>query len=193
MIIVEYSQHLQDQWQKGNCHRSVLCGRLDLIDGPQPVSSSHGPLWPNTQAQADSAVNRYADLGIYPDTSSTARSILKLVPAAIVKVAHARGLRVSGHVPSGMTARQFVEEGADEIQHINFIMLNFLASKVQDTHARTLHGSRRECREIDLQSKPVNDFIRLLVNHHTTVDVTLATFEGMFTASPGSLARPGQC
>ena len=33
--------------------------------------------------------------------------------------------------------------------------------------------------------KPVNDFIALLLNHHTTVDVTLATFEGMFTGRPG--------
>ncbi len=32
-----------------------------------------------------------------------------------------------------MTARQFVENGADEIQHANMLMLNFLFDKVQDT------------------------------------------------------------
>ena len=31
----------------------------------------------------------------------------------------------------------------------------------------------------------MNDFITLLLNHHTTVDVTLAAFEGMFTGRPG--------
>jgi hypothetical protein len=40
--------------------------------------------------------------------------------------------------------------------------------------------------KLDLQSKPVNDFIQLLLNHHTTVDVTLATFE---ECSPGVLGR----
>ena len=39
--------------------------------------------------------------------------------------------------------------------------------------------------KVDLQSKPVDDFIRLLLDHHTTVDVTLATFESMFTGRPG--------
>jgi hypothetical protein len=39
-----------------------------------------------------------------------------------------------------------------------------------------------------LQSKQVNDFITLLLQHHTTVDVTLATFEGMFTGRPGKVS-----
>ena len=41
--------------------------------------------------------------------------------------------------------------------------------------------------KLDLQSKQVNDFIALLLEHHTTVDVTLATFEGMFR---GRLGQP---
>jgi hypothetical protein len=32
-----------------------------------------------------------------------------------------------------MTAQQFVEQGADEIQHINMVFLNFLAKEVPDT------------------------------------------------------------
>src|SRR5205807_5751523 len=39
--------------------------------------------------------------------------------------------------------------------------------------------------KLDLQSKPVNDFIELLLSHHTTVDVTLAAFEGMVHGRPG--------
>jgi hypothetical protein len=39
--------------------------------------------------------------------------------------------------------------------------------------------------KLDLQSKEVNDFIALLLQHHTTVDVTLAAFEGMFMRSSG--------
>jgi hypothetical protein len=47
----------------------------------------------------------------------------------IADEAHARGLRVSGHVPAFMIAQQFVAAGTDEIQHLNFIVLNFLGTK----------------------------------------------------------------
>jgi hypothetical protein len=50
----------------------------------------------------------------------------------IVKEAHARGMRVSGHVPAFMTAEQFVNDGVDEIQHINF-----LSSTSSSTRCRT--------------------------------------------------------
>ena len=94
---------------------------------------------------------------------------------------------MSGHIPNGMIASQFVEDGADEIQHINFIFLNFLANKVKDTRTpERFTAVGANAAKLDLQSKEVNDFIALLLEHHTTVDVTLATFEGMFMGRPGS-------
>jgi hypothetical protein len=42
--------------------------------------------------------------------------------------------------------------------------------------------------KIDLDSKPVNDFMQLLRDHGTTVDVTVAAFEGMFTGRPGQVS-----
>jgi imidazolonepropionase-like amidohydrolase len=82
-----------------------------------------------------------------------------------------------------------VSEGADEIQHINFIFLNFIADKVKDTRTpERFTAVGQYARELDLHSKPVNDFIDLLLQHHTTVDVTLATFEGMFTGRPGHVS-----
>jgi len=80
----------------------------------------------------------------------------------MVKTAHERGLRVSGHIPNGMIASQFVEDGADELQHINFIFLSFLASQVKDTctlERFTAVGANAV--KLDLQSKQVNDFIDL--------------------------------
>jgi hypothetical protein len=80
-----------------------------------------------------------------------------------------------------------VEDGADEIQHINFIFLNFLADKVKDTRTpERFTAVGANAAKLDLDSKPVNDFIALLLQHHTTVDVTMACFEGMFTGRPGS-------
>ena len=37
-----------------------------------------------------------------------------------------------------MIAEQFVRDGTDEIQHMNFVFLNFMPD-VTETHARPLH------------------------------------------------------
>jgi len=78
---------------------------------------------------------------------------------------HAKGMRLSGHVPNGMTAEQFVRAGADEIQHMNFIFLNFMADKAGDTRtpARlTVVGENAAA--LDQNSPAVAAFLRLLLD-----------------------------
>jgi Amidohydrolase family len=182
---IDELQHLQDQWENGTAIGPRVW-KAGFIDGHGPFQAPTG-LYADTAEEAQAAVNRYADLG-YIQIKLYSSLNPEFVPG-IVKTAHARGLRVSGHIPNGMIASQFVEDGADEIQHINFIFLNFLADKVKDTRTPerfTAVGS--SAAKLDLQSKEVNDFIALLLNHHTTVDVTLGTFEGMFTGRPGKIS-----
>jgi len=182
---VEELQHLQTQWDSG-----VAIGprvwKAGFIDGRGPFQAPTG-LYADTREEAQAAVNRYADLG-YIQIKVYSSLKPELVPG-IVKTAHERGLRVSGHIPNGMIASQFVEDGADELQHINFIFLNFLASQVKDTRTpERFTAVGANAAKLDLQSKEVNDFIELLQKHRTTVDVTLATFEGMFTGRPGKVS-----
>jgi imidazolonepropionase-like amidohydrolase len=172
---------LQSQWQTGEAIGPRVW-KAGLIDGPGPFQAPTG-IFAGTQEEALAAVNRYADLG-YIQIKLYSSLKPEFVPA-IAKLAHERGLRLSGHVPNGITASQFVEEGADEIQHINFIFLNFLAAKVKDTRTpERFTAVGDNAAKMDLDSKEVNDFIALLLKHHTTVDVTMATFEGMFTGRP---------
>jgi imidazolonepropionase-like amidohydrolase len=172
---------MQQQWQDGSAIGPRV-SKAGLIDGRDPMQAPTG-IFVTTQEEANAAVNRYADLG-YVQTKVYSSLNPALLPG-IIQVSHQRGMRVSGHIPNGITASQFVSEGADEIQHINFIFLNFLADKVKDTRTPERFTAVGEyAAGIDLQSKPVNDFIALLLEHHTTVDVTLATFEGMFTGRP---------
>ena len=179
---IEELQHLQDEWKQGTAIGPRIW-KAGMIDGHSPFQVPTG-LYADNAAEAESAVNRYADLG-YVQIKLYSSLKPELVPG-IVKRAHERGLRVSGHIPNGMTASQFVEDGADEVQHINFIFLNFLASQVKDTRTpERFTAVGANAAKLDLQSKPVNDFIQLLLDHHSTVDVTLATFEGMFTGRPG--------
>jgi hypothetical protein len=179
---IDQLKSLQDQWQSGTAIGPRLW-KAGFIDGHSPYQAPTG-LYADTAPDAVAAVNRYADLG-YIQIKVYSSLNPAFVPD-IAKTAHARGLRVSGHVPNGITASQFVEDGADEIQHINFIFLNFFASEVKDTRTpERFTAVGDNAAKLDLQSKPVNDFIQLLLDHHTTVDVTLATFEGMFTGRPG--------
>jgi hypothetical protein len=182
---IEDLQRLQTQWQSGAAIGPRVW-KSGLIDGPGPFQAPTG-IYAETEAQAQAAVNRYADLG-YIQIKLYSSLKPELVPG-IAKTAHERGLRVSGHVPNGMIAGQFVVAGADELQHINFIFLNFLASQVKDTRTpERFTAVGANAAKLDLDSKPVKDFIELLQKHRTTVDVTLATFEGMFTARPGSVS-----
>jgi len=179
---IEELKHLQSQWDSGAAIGPRIW-KAGFIDGHGPFQAPTG-LYADTVEEAQTDVNRYADLG-YIQIKVYSSLKPELVPG-VVKTAHERGLRVSGHVPNGMTASQFVEDGADEVQHINFIFLNFLASQVKDTRTpERFTAVGANAAKLDLQSKEVNDFIALLLKHHTTVDVTLAAFEGMFTGRPG--------
>lgn len=174
--------HLQTQWDSGAAIGPQLW-KAGLIDGRGPYQAPAG-VNADTAEEAEAAVNRYADLG-YVQIKIYSSLKPELVPV-IVAAAHRRGLRVSGHVPNGLLAADFVRAGADELQHINFVFLNFRGAKVEDTRTpQRFTAVAEHAAELDLDSQPVNDFIALLVEHHTTVDVTLNAFEGMFTGRPG--------
>ena len=157
--------------------------RAGIIDGPGPFAGPTKVLV-DTPEEAIAAVNDYAASGheqikIYSSVKP------ELVPV-IVKAAHEKGLRVSGHVPAFMTARQFVEQGADEIQHINMLFLNFMFDKVQDTRTPARFTAVAENgAALDLGSAPVSEFIQFLKNRNIVIDPTVGTFEDMFLNRPG--------
>lgn len=157
-----------------------------LIDGPGPFQGPINVL-AGTPEEAKKCVNRYADLG-YVQIKIYSSVKPELVPI-IVDEAHKRGLRVSGHVPSGMTAEQFVRDGVDEIQHMNFIFLNFMPDvKETRTPARFIEPGKRGG-NLDLNSQQVNDFIALLKRRHIVIDPTMGVWENTYLDRPGQIAR----
>jgi hypothetical protein len=143
----------------------------------------------DTPEQAIQDVDWYADHG-YVQIKIYSSIKPELVPI-IADHAHARGLRVSGHVPAFMSARQFVEGGADEIQHLNFIVLNFLFPEVKETRNRDRFIKVAEHAGELTQDKPeVRDFINFLQQHHTVLDPTMNAFETLFCGDPSAIT-PG--
>ena len=162
--------------------RVVMAG---FIDGRGPYQ---GPtkVFADSEEEARAAIDNYARLG-YIQIKVYSSLKPELLPK-IVEMAHAHGMRVSGHVPSGMNAEQFVRDGVDEIQHMNFIFLDFMP-QVKDTRTPArftevaAHGA-----EIDPKSEQVQAFIQLLKEHKIVLDPTLSIFEGMFDDRPGKMA-----
>jgi cytosine/adenosine deaminase-related metal-dependent hydrolase len=165
--------------------RVVLAG---LVDGSGPFTS---PIKDKTDtpAQAKAAVETYARHG-YVQLKIYSSIKPELVPL-LARAAHEHGMRVSGHVPAFMTAEQFVRDGADEIQHENFVFLNFLFDTVKDTRtparfaAVAEHGS-----EIDPSQPRVQALFKLFLDHHTVLDPTINVFETLFVQRHGDV-RPG--
>ena len=157
--------------------------RAGIIDGPGPFAGPTKVL-AATEKEAIDAVNMYADSG--HEQIKIYSSVKPELMPVIARAAHERGLRVSGHVPAFMTARQFVENGADEIQHVNMLFLNFLFDKVQDTRTPARFTAVAEYGAgLDLSSPEVRDFIQLLKDRHIVIDPTVGTFEDMFLSRPG--------
>ena len=160
--------------------RIVLAG---VMDGRGPYSAPTNVLV-NTEAEARAAIEKYKAAG-YIQIKIYSSIPAELVPY-IVRVAHENGMRVSGHVPAGMIADQFVDAGVDEFQHINFFFLNFLPEEASKTNTRarmTLpaeHGAA-----LDANSPAVMKFIAKLRDKQIVVDPTLGVFEAEYTARPG--------
>ncbi len=159
--------------------------RAGLIDGPGKLAAPIG-LQADTTDDAKAAVARYAGLG-YVQIKMYSSLRPALVPV-IADAAHALGLRVSGHIPNGMNAAEAVLAGYDEIQHVNFLFLRFLAGPGDDTRTplRYVRVAERGA-ELDLGGKDVSDFLDLLALHHTVIDPTVSVFEGQFVDEPGDL------
>src|SRR6202035_4368028 len=172
---------LRKRWSDGSAigPRVIMAG---FLDGPGPYAGPTKVLVDNV-AEINAAVDRYASLG-YEQIKIYSSIKPELVPAIVAR-AKGHGLRVSGHIPAFMTAEQAVRDGYDEIQHVNFLFLNFLFDTVKDTRtpARFTEVGKHAA-ELDLGSEKVQAFLRLLKERHVAVDVTVNAFEGMFTDHP---------
>jgi Amidohydrolase family len=162
--------------------------KAGIIDGTGEFA---GP----TKMRVDTAEQAIQDVDWYADHGYAQIKIYSSIKPELVPImadrAHARGLRVSGHVPAFMSARQFVEGGADEIQHLNFIVLNFLFPEVKETRNpdRFIKVAER-AREFTPDKPEVLDFINFLAQQHTVLDPTINVFEGLFCGDPSAIT-PG--
>ncbi len=162
--------------------RVIMAG---MVDGPGPYAGPTKVIADDT-ASGRAVVERFADSG-YVQLKIYSSMRPSLVPFLAAE-AHRRGMRVSGHVPAFMSAEQAIRAGYDEIQHENFLFLNFWVDSVPDTRtpARFTAVAERAA-SLDLHSSRVQSFVELLKSHGTVLDPTVNVFENLLVARKGAL------
>ena len=166
-------QELMDDTEAGRLlgPRVVPAG---FLEGESKFSANNGFVIKDL-AGAKNAIDWYAQHG-YPQLK-----IYNSFPKAILKdtvsYAHLRGMHVSGHIPVGLRAHEALDAGYDEINHINQVMLNFLATP--ETETRSLERfvlPSEKTGAIDFNAPVVKNFISRLKMKGTVIDPTMATF-----------------
>lgn len=162
--------------------------KAGIIDGTGQFA---GP----TKMRVDTAEQAIKDVDWYADHGYAQIKIYSSVKPELMPViadrAHERGLRVSGHVPANMSAHAFVDGGADELQHLNFVFLNFLYPQVSETRNRDRFIKVAErAREFTPDKPEVAEFIAFLKRRHTVLDPTVSVFEALFSGNSSAIT-PG--
>jgi len=175
----------------GELRKRIDCGEnigphivpAGFIEGDSLFSARNGIVVKDLQAAKD-AVDWYAQHGyrqikIY-------NSFHPQWVEETAAYAHARGMRVSGHIPAFMKAAEAVRAGYDEIQHVNQALLNFLVGPEDDTRTlRRFTLVAENAHKLDLDSREMREFVSLLRERGTVLDATVAIFESSFTQMQG--------
>ena len=140
--------------------RLLLAG---LVDGPGP--NAFGNVTASTPAEAQAVVRRYKNGGFQ---QMKVYSLLdKPTTKAVIDAAHASDMTVTGHIPNGLTLRDVVEMGFDNVAHL------------------VVRGAPG--------SDELKDTIALLKAHGTVMDPTISWNEllGRSAETPVASFQPG--
>jgi imidazolonepropionase-like amidohydrolase len=130
----------------------------------------------NTPDEVRRVIDYWADEGAtwFKFGGGVTREVL----GAAIKEAHARGLRITGHLCS-VTFTEAAELGIDALQHGFITNSDYVAGKQPDQCPRE---NMRVQADVDLASEAVQQSIRNIVAHHAAVVSTLGVYE---TFMPG--------
>ncbi len=156
-----------------------------FIDYAGPYAGPTGKIV-KTLEEGIAAVNFYADNGYQQVKLYSSLPVDWVKP--IAAEAHKRGLKVVGHIPSFMTATRAVNDGYDQIIHMNMVMLNFLGDTLDTRSMGRFTKVAARAKNINVSGPEAKKFIQLLKQKKTVVDPTMMIFESMFTNQPGKLA-----
>ncbi|HMP63274.1 MAG TPA: hypothetical protein PKA17_09395, partial [Phenylobacterium sp.] len=110
--------------------------------------------------------------------------------APTIAAAKARGMGVSGHVPAFSSPDRVIEEGYDDIAHVNQLMLGWLLSPDEDTRTPLRLTGMARGADLDLASPKVRRTVALMREQGVALDTTAVILERLMLSRSGEV-NPG--
>jgi hypothetical protein len=156
-----------------------------FLEGRSPYSARIGFIPANLQ-EGLRDVHWYADRGYIQIKIYNSMTPDWVKPLATE--AHSLGLRVVGHVPAFATPDRMIEDGYDEVTHINQLMLGWLLDPKEDTRTPLRLTAMARAADLDLNSPRVRHTVELMRSHHTGLDTTAVILERLMLSRAGQVA-----
>ncbi|MBI2408161.1 MAG: amidohydrolase family protein [Gemmatimonadetes bacterium] len=178
---VAVSQRDRERAGKLASPRIILAG---FMEGPLAWAGPTEVLV-STEAEARAWVARYDSLG-YKQIKLYNVTHPDLVPV-IAAEAHRRGMRLSGHIPRGMSMEAAVALGYDEVQHAAFFFSNFFQDSLYVPQMRAYSQvASVVAPTFDVNSPAMTSLIAYLAAHKTVIDGTFNLWIGGGAALVGA-------
>ena len=162
--------------------RAIREGQLvgPHIDVTGPYSSGFEPELIQVYPLRDVADARHTTT-YWADRGATSFKLYTNIPPdiaqAVIQTAHARGLRVAGHLCSiGFT--QAAQMGIDSLEHGFIVDTEFYPNKKPGICPDETAADARVFRELSPSDPRVRQVMRTMIRHHVALSSTLAVLEG---------------
>jgi imidazolonepropionase-like amidohydrolase len=111
------------------------------------------------------------------------------LPASIAE-AHKLGLHVHGHIPAGIRPMDAINDGYDEVTHINWVMMQAMPDSVipVSNGIMRFEGPGRYAKDVDLDGPAISLIVRTMADRHIYSDPTMVAFESLYVPDNGDLS-----
>ncbi|MBW8814489.1 MAG: amidohydrolase family protein [Caulobacterales bacterium] len=157
-----------------------------LIDGKGPYTAQVANV-ATSQAEAIALVDQAKAKG-FTGVKFYGTFNAAWLPATIAE-AHKQGLHVHGHIPAGIRTLEAINDGYDEVTHINWVMMQAMPAEIlpTDNGIGRFEGPGRYAKDVDLDGPALSEIVRVMAAKHTYSDPTMVAFESLYVPENGEL------
>jgi imidazolonepropionase-like amidohydrolase len=109
---------------------------------------------------------------------------------ASIAEAHKLGLHVHGHIPAGIRPLDAIDDGYDEVTHINWIIMQAMPDSViaVSNGIMRFEGPGRYGKDVDLDGPAMTAIVSTMAKKQIYSDPTMVTFEALYYPENGDLS-----